>query len=337
MAQKPYAWKDVESLYNAVAICGNVSQASKSFNPPIPIPTANNMYSAAMFRFNKPDIRRKNMIEAIPYNPEEPPESALLERVTHLNATVVAFGDCHWTDINQPRSLAHEALLIAIPHIKPDILLCTGDALDMGEPSRHDPLGWNRRIRVKDELEAAKKHLDDIMGLAPRALRLWIRGNHDDRFDKYLALNAAMFEGVDGFDFAGHFSDWRMCHRLDINDSVAMHRYHGGIHAGWNNAVKAGVSFISGDTHSLEVKPMVDMRGRRYGVQTGMLGDPNWPCFAYTQGNTRLWTPGFAVLTWRNGVLMPPELCEVVNGVAWFRGKEIAGKPRIRVQAGKSQ
>jgi hypothetical protein len=115
-----------------------------------------------------------------------------------------------------------------------------------------------------------------------------------------------------------------------------MHRFHGGIHAGWNNAVNAGLSFISGDTHSLEVKPMVDMRGRRYGVQCGMLADPAWPCFAYTQGNTRLWTPGFAVLTYRNGELMPPELCEIINGVAWFRGQEIAGKPRIRVQAGRS-
>jgi hypothetical protein len=336
MAQKAYTWKDIEGLYNAVAMCGNLPQAAKSFNPPIPVPTATNMYSAAMYRFNKTDVRRRNSLEAVPYDPDSPPECALTEKITFLNATAVAFSDCHWTSIEQPRSLAHEALLKAIPIIKPDILMCMGDAVDMGEPSRHDPLGWNKRIRVKDELDAAKKHLDDIMGLAPRALRLWQRGNHDDRFDKYLALNASMFEGIEGFDFAGQFPDWRMCHRLDINDSVAMHRYHGGIHAGWNNAVKAGVNFISGDTHSLEVKPMVDMRGRRYGVQTGMLADPAWPCFAYTQGNTRLWTPGFAVLTWRNGILMPPELCEVVNNIAWFRGKEIAGKLRIRIQAGRS-
>jgi hypothetical protein len=164
-----------------------------------------------------------------------------------------------------------------------------------------------------------------------------VRGNHDDRFDKYLALNAAMFEGVEGFDFANQFPDWQMCHRLDLNDTVVMHRFHGGIHAGWNNAAKSGMNFISGDTHSLEVKPMVDMRGRRYGVQTGMLGDPAWPCFGYTQGNTRLWNPGFAVLTYRNGELMPPELCEIVNGVAWFRGQQLAGKPRVRVQAGRSE
>jgi hypothetical protein len=336
MAQPSYKWSDVEAVYNAVAVHGTVTSAARSFNPPMSNKTAANQYEAALGRFKKPDVRKMHR-QAVAYDPDNPPESELTQRIRHPNAVVVAFSDAHWTSLHQPRSLAHEALLRAIPLVKPDILLSVGDLLDMGEPSRHDPLGWNRRIKVQDELEAAKQHLDDIMSCAPRALRWWVRGNHDDRFDKYLALNAAMFEGVEGFDFANQFPDWQMCHRLDLNDTVVMHRFHGGIHAGWNNAVKSGMNFISGDTHSLEVKPMVDMRGRRYGVQTGMLGDPAWPCFGYTQGNTRLWNPGFAVLTYRNGELMPPELCEIVNGVAWFRGQELAGKPRVRVQAGRSE
>jgi hypothetical protein len=336
MAQPAYKWTDIEAVYTAVAIHGNVSMAARSFNPPMSTKTVANQYEAALSRFHKPDVRKLHR-QAVAYDPDNPPECELTERVRHPNATVVVFGDAHWTSLHQPRSLAHEALLRAIPAIKPDILLSVGDLVDMGEPSRHDPLGWSRRIKVKDEMDAAKQHLDDIMGCAPKALHWWVRGNHDDRFDKYLALNAAMFEGADGFDFAGQFPDWQMCHRLDLNDSVVMHRFHGGIHAGYNNAVKAGVNFISGDTHSLEVKPMVDMRGRRYGVQCGMLADPTWPCFGYMQGNTRLWTPGFAVLTYRNGELMPPELCEIVNGVAWFRGQEIAGKHRVRVQAGRSE
>jgi len=335
MAQPAYKWTDIEAVYTAVAIHGNVSTAARSFNPPMSNKTVANQYEAALSRFHKPDVRKMHR-QAVAYDPENPPECELTEKIRHPNATVVAFGDAHWTSLHQPRSLAHEALLRAIPQIKPDILLSVGDLLDMGEPSRHDPIGWNKRIKVKDELEAAKQHLDDIMGLAPRALRWWVRGNHDDRFDKYLALNAAMFEGVEGFDFAAQFPDWQMCHRLDLNDSVVMHRFHGGIHAGYNNTTKSGVNFISGDSHALQSVPTVDMRGRRWGVQCGMLAELTWPCFGYMQGNTRLWTPGFAVLTFRNGELMPPELCEVINGVAWFRGQELAGKPRVRVQAGRS-
>jgi hypothetical protein len=30
---------------------------------------------------------------------------------------------------------------------------------------------------------------------------------------------------------------------------------------------------------------------------------------------------------------MPPELCEVAEGVAWFRGQALAGKLRYRVKA----
>jgi hypothetical protein len=35
------------------------------------------------------------------------------------------------------------------------------------------------------------------------------------------------------------------------------------------------------------------------------------------------WCSGFAVLTFRNGKLLPPELCEVIDGVAYFRGEEV--------------
>jgi hypothetical protein len=273
----------------------------------------------------------------VPYNPDEVPQSVLTASMTIRDGVALVFGDAHWTTIDQPRSLAHEAMLAALPGIAPDVLLSVGDLLDLGEPSRHSPLMWQRRHRVREELDAARAHLSDIVALAPKAKRWWVRGNHDDRFDKWLAENAAAFEGVEGLALTDHFPDWDFCWRLNINeDVVAMHRYHGGIHAGWNNTVKAGVTTITGDTHSLEVKPMVDFRGRRWGIQTGMLGDPAWPCFHYMMANSRLWTPGFVVLTWHGGELMPPELCEVVNGVAWFRGKPVAGKPRVRVKAGKA-
>ena len=42
---------------------------------------------------------------------------------------------------------------------------------------------------------------------------------------------------------------------------------------------------------------------------------------------------GWVVLTVRNGRLLQPEMCEVLDGVAYFRGEALAGKPRVRVQA----
>ena len=62
--------------------------------------------------------------------------------------------------------------------------------------------------------------------------------------------------------------------------------------------------------------------GTIYGVDTGMLADPWGPQFFYLEQGPRNWRAGFAVLTFNNGILMPPELCQVVaENKVFFRGK----------------
>ncbi len=329
MATPTLSLEVARETVDAVRRNGTVKGAAREMN--IPRSTMESRYIRALSILGEEDHRAPNALGPVKWAGDA--ECGLTLTHEAPDCVAVAFSDAHWTTLTQPRSLAHEALLAALPEIKPDMLLSVGDLMDMGEPSRHAPLMWETRPRVKEELDAAKRHLSDIAALAPKAARYWVRGNHDDRFDKWLSLNASAFADVAGFALADHFSDWRMCWRLDLNGATVMHRYHGGVHAGWNNAIKAGVTTITGDTHALECRPFVDLRGRRYGVQVGMLGDPAWPCFRYRMATPGLWTPGFAVLTWRNGHLLPPELCEVSAGTAWFRGKAIAGKPRVRVKA----
>jgi hypothetical protein len=98
---------------------------------------------------------------------------------------------------------------------------------------------------------------------------------------------------------------------------------HGGIHSGYNNVLKAGISTVSGHTHLLEVKGWGDYTGRRYGVSTGMLADPDGDQFSYMEDNPVPWCQGFAILKFQNGRLLPPELCEVIEGTAYFRGEAI--------------
>ena len=59
------------------------------------------------------------------------------------------------------------------------------------------------------------------------------------------------------------------------------------------------------------------------GIKTGMLADDDQKEFDYRLGKPGLnWQSGFAVLTWRNGVLLHPEFCAVRDdGNAYFRGK----------------
>jgi hypothetical protein len=240
-----------------------------------------------------------------------------------LDGVFAAFSDAHWTRVTQARSVAHEALLRALPDIKPDYLLSGGDLMDFGGIGRHDPIGWENRPKVREEIEAAQRHLSDMRDLAPSAMCFWTRGNHDDRLESFLARHADPMRGMPGTTLAEAFPDWRQAWRFDFSAFQVMHNWHGGIHAAWNNVVKGGVNIITGHTHALEVRPFRDLRERRYGVQLGMLGDPNWPCFAYGKALPRQWTPGWAVLTVRNGKLLAPELCEVVDGAAWFRGARL--------------
>jgi len=102
------------------------------------------------------------------------------------------------------------------------------------------------------------------------------------------------------------------------------HRFNGGIHAAYQNTLKAGTNIVTGHTHYLEVKPWGDYRGRRYGVQTGTLAEPDSPAFSYCEDAPTAWCSGFAVLTYdKYGNLLPPELLEVIDGVAVFRGKAV--------------
>jgi hypothetical protein len=324
----------MREAYEAVARCGSVRGAAEELK--LPAPTVQNRYERAVAHFGLPRLYAPPAKPAVAYDPATHPRCQLTTEIEAPDAVVVLWSDAHWTTLDQPRSLAHEALLQALPSISPTHLIALGDMLDFGQSSRHPPISWAAAPGVATELEAGKRHMSDIAALAPQARRVWVRGNHDDRFDRFLAANASMFAGVEGLALADHFQDWPMCWRVNFNDAVFLHANHNGIHAAWNDTLKGGLTAVSGHNHALEVKPLTDYRGRRYGIKTGMLGDPVWPCFNYALGNVRMWGPGWVVLTWQDGQMLPPELCEVVHGRAMFRGQSLAGKPRYRIKAGRA-
>jgi hypothetical protein len=70
--------------------------------------------------------------------------------------------------------------------------------------------------------------------------------------------------------------------------------------------------------------PWTDLTGTRYGVDTGSLANVWGDQFLYTEDSTRNHRSGFAVLTFYEGKLLPPELCEVLDedeGLVVFRGE----------------
>jgi hypothetical protein len=242
--------------------------------------------------------------------------------------SVVVFSDCHYWP-GEP-SIAHRALIEVIRTVKPRVAIANGDVFDGGSIGRHPPFGFSTRPTPVQELHACQERLGEVEQVMPNGSELlWNLGNHDIRWERTLATQAEQFAGLHGLRLADHFPAWEFQWSTLINVESAgpvmvKHRFANGIHAAYNNTMKGGLSIVTGHTHHLEVKPYVDYRGRRYGVQCGSCSDLASPQFEYTENSPSPACSGFAVLTFRDGRLLAPELCEVVDGAAWFRGEPVA-------------
>lgn len=239
------------------------------------------------------------------------------------NGRAVVFSDAHF----QPDAIstANRALVAMLPDLRPSLIICNGDAMDGATISRHPALYGATPATPAQELRACQERLDEIKKAAKGARAIFTLGNHDIRLHSYLASQAPQLVDLPGLDLRTLFPDWRFCWSAWVNDNtVIKHRYRGGMYAPANNVRGAlGMSFVTGHLHSLKVMPLSAYADRptSFGVDTGMLADPDWPAFAYREDSPADWRSGFVVLTWRDGRLLWPEVCSVVSeGVVDWRG-----------------
>lgn len=257
------------------------------------------------------------------------------KRVTHLtvpDGVVIVGSDAHiWPG---PDTTALKALIEVTASLagKVKLLCANGDWLDGAKTNRHDPHGWNERPSVKEELACVTDALHRWRMAAKPARSglqsVYTVGNHELNFERRLAAQVKDYQGLPGLRLADHFPEWDVCWSAWLNRKgphpvMLKHRQAGGVHAGYNNTLKSGVTIVTGHTHILEAKPWGDYRGRRWGVQTGCIADPTGPQFEYSENGPSPACSGFAVLTFKDGQLHPPELCEVIEGRAYWRGQVV--------------
>lgn len=237
------------------------------------------------------------------------------------NGTVIVGSDVHiWPG---ELTTAQRAFIKACKELKPSIVVINGDVFDGARISRHPKGMWSQEARpsVKQELDACHGFLDAVYKASSSAKHYWLFGNHDARLEARLSAMVPEYEGVPGFALKDHFPEWAFGMSLWLNDVVVKHRWHNGVHAVYNNAMKGGRTIVTGHLHSLKVTPWTDYNGTRYGVDTGTLADPDGPQFDYTEDSAKNWRSGFAVLTFKDGKLMLPELAQVWDDThLQFRG-----------------
>jgi hypothetical protein len=225
-------------------------------------------------------------------------------------------------------STAHRAFVHFCKELKPAVVVKNGDEFDGSTISRHPRIGWDEKPTILQELKAVEVRQQEIVDACRTKRLFWNLGNHDARYETFLAANAPQFQGVDGFHLKDHFPEWKPCWSVWINEDVVIkHRWKGGAHATHNNTLASGKTMVTGHLHSLKVTPYTDYNGTRFGVDTGTLAQPHGPQFNdYTEDGPVNWRSGFAVLTFWKGNLLWPEVVHVIDeekGLVQFRGEVI--------------
>jgi Calcineurin-like phosphoesterase len=249
------------------------------------------------------------------------------ERVEYelKNGIALIISDLHiWPG---PRPLMQRAFIKFCKDLEPSLVILNGDVVDMAAVSQHPPINWERLPTVQEEIEAGQDYLHQIAMACRRGTpKVWTLGNHDERFEKRLAVVAPEYAKLKGVHLKDHFPDWEPARSCWINDDVVIkHNFKNGIHAPHNNTMWSGKTTITSHLHSAKVLPFTDYNGTRYGVDTGTGADIYGPQFLYAEDNPRNWRSSFCGLTFVDGKLLQPELV-----LAWddkrvqFRGELIA-------------
>jgi hypothetical protein len=240
------------------------------------------------------------------------------------NGRVVVFSDAHF----QPGciSTANRALLKLLPEIKPSVVVCNGDAFDGAGISRWPKMFGSTPPTPAAELRAVDERMDEIADAARGARRIWTLGNHDIRLHSYIQSAAPALADMDSMDLRRLFPRWDFAWSLWVNDNtIIKHRFRGGMYAPANNVKNSlGMNFVTGHLHSLKAMPLssYSCRPTIYGVDTGMLAEPEWQAFDYKEDSPADWRSGFVVMTWRDGRLLWPEVVSVLSeGKVEFRGE----------------
>lgn len=249
-----------------------------------------------------------------------------------LDGCVLIVSDAHYRP-GTPVSRAHRAAVWFAKTYKPFAVVNNGDAADLSRISRWGFSSYesmHAEPTVGEELAEVSVRLEEFEDIPEVQWCTWNLGNHDARFETWLAKHAAQYGEVYGFALKDHFQGWIPAWETIIGegpDAVHIkHRFKSGAYAARNNALHAGRSYVTGHLHRLYAMPITNLNGTHWGIEAGTLAEIDSKTFHYTELNPVDWQSGFAVLHFQNGKLSGHEFCNAMpDGRVLFRGQDILG------------
>jgi predicted phosphodiesterase len=249
-----------------------------------------------------------------------------------------------------------------IAHVKPDLIVCVGDNLDLPEMGKYVTYP-SYALTTQATIDRATTFCAEMRAAAPHAKIVWLAGNHEERMPKYIVQNATAAYGlrrgntpeswpVLSVPFLCRMDEFGVEYRpgypaSDIWVNKKLRIIHGDrVKSGGStahvylNAEKSSV--IYGHIHRIECafKTREDWDGPR----TIMAASPG--CLARidgaipsTKGGVDLdgrpltrhenWQQGLGIVTYEDGGdhKFAYECVPIYSGWAMFRGKEFAALP----------
>jgi hypothetical protein len=243
----------------------------------------------------------------------------------------VHYGDVHFPFQDDTALALLEQI---VEDVKPSTIVNHGDTLDCYQISRFakNPA---QRVSIGDEIEMATTHFARLNRLAPKARKLFLQGNHEDRLGRTIASLATRPEALELLRLPSVAKaltwpellqledlgwEWHE-RRTELNGKLILK--HGSRVNKWSAYTarseyeKYGKSGISGHTHRRGVFEHRDHNGVHGWWEHGCLCDLD-PDYADEPD----WQQGFLVVTWSAcKTVFGVEEVRIHEGVAMFRGE----------------
>lgn len=185
-----------------------------------------------------------------------------------------------------------------------DEVVILGDYADFYAVSRHQKHP-KVDILLQQEVDSVRQGLDEIDRLFPRAMKVFVEGNHEKRLESYLIEKAPALFGLTEVKYLFELNQrplWSFVpfgrdqkHKVLELELYAFHRPKAS--SAKLNTQRVLSSSIYGDIHKIERAHAVGIDGRHYSsVCPGWLGDVSSQVFDYMPA-TPQWQLGFAFVT----------------------------------------
>lgn len=218
-------------------------------------------------------------------------------------------------------------LLKAGRMFKPDILVVLGDFADFYAVSSHDK-DPSRKLSLRDELEDVRTGIKELESLGAKE-NIFICGNHEDRYDRYIAQKAPELHNLISIRTALGLDEWTFIPYKRHFNLGKLHITHDAGNAGGDAHKKAQATFegnvIIGHTHRLAYTVVGNAEGQPHlGAMFGWLGDINAVDYMHRISVLRNWAHGFGI-----GYLLPNGTVHVspipiINNQVLIEGKLVS-------------